>query len=161
MGQTKEEIMEMFTEYIREHQQDFYRLAYGYVREREETLDIIQNAICKAITKLNTLHHLEYMKTWFYRILVNECINSIRKNKPFILVAEPQECPDETDMEGKIILNEAVAQLEPNLKSVIMLRFYEDMKIREIAGVMNRKESTIKTWLYQGLKELRIIMGEA
>lgn len=150
--------MELFTEYVREHQQDFYRLAYGYVMEREEALDIVQNAICKALIKLSSLHHLEYMKTWFYRILINECISSLRKKKPVTLFAEPEDCPQEGNMEEKIALYDAVSQLPPKLKTVIMLRFYEDLKLREIAGVLNKKESTVKTWLYQALKDLKDII---
>lgn len=79
------------TEYIIENQQKFYRVAYTYVRNRENALDVVQNAVCKALENYGSLKREDAMKTWFYRILVNESLNFLRKNKREI-VCEPVTC---------------------------------------------------------------------
>lgn len=70
-----------FREYITQNQQAFYRLAYSYTKNSDAALDVVQDAIVKGIEKLHTLRNPAYMKTWFYRILVNEGLNYLRGKK--------------------------------------------------------------------------------
>lgn len=65
--------------FIRENQQQFYRLAFSYVRDSETAMDLVQDAIVKAIQNMHTLRQPDRLKTWFYRILVNECLMYLRK----------------------------------------------------------------------------------
>ena len=69
------------TEYIIAGQADFYRLAYSYVKDRDAALDVVQESIVKALTKADSLREPAYVKTWFYRILVNESINWYRRSQ--------------------------------------------------------------------------------
>ena len=69
----------ILTEYILAHQADFYRLAYSYVKDRDAALDVVQESIVKALTKAGSLREPAYVKTWFYRILVNESITWFRQ----------------------------------------------------------------------------------
>lgn len=64
-------IYDSLIEYIEENQNKFYLLAYSYIKERDGALDTVQNAIYKALISWETLKNPEYIKTWFYRILVN------------------------------------------------------------------------------------------
>ena len=75
----------LLVSYIKDNQDKFYRLAYSYVKNQEDALDVIQDAIIRAMEKIHTLKNPEYLKTWFYRILVNECLNHIRKMKSILL----------------------------------------------------------------------------
>ena len=68
-------------EYIIAHQEDFYRLAFSYVKNRDAALDVVQESIVRALSKSDSLRQPEYMKTWFYRILLNESMNHYRRNK--------------------------------------------------------------------------------
>ena len=70
-----------FREYITQNHQAFYRLAYSYTKNSDAALDVVQDAIVKGIEKLHTLRNPAYMKTWFYRILVNEGLNYLRGKK--------------------------------------------------------------------------------
>lgn len=67
--------------YIIENQNRFYRLAYSYVGDREAALDVVQNAILKGLEKCDTLRNQDAVKTWFYRIVVNEALQILRGKK--------------------------------------------------------------------------------
>lgn len=80
------------TAYLVENQARFYRLAYSYLHDREEALDAVQTAVCKALEKQDGLKNADAMRIWFYRILVNVCTDQLRRRKRVVLV--PQEALD-------------------------------------------------------------------
>ena len=77
-------IRQQLSEYIVAHQEDFYRLAYSYVKNRDAALDVVQESIVRALSKSDSLRQPEYMKTWFYRILLNESMNHYRRGKRLV-----------------------------------------------------------------------------
>ncbi len=116
----------------------------------------------KALGKLDSLRKPEHMKTWFYRILVNESINHIRKNKRFSWEdwEETQLTAEDRDIPRSLDLYQAVQRLPPKLKTVVMLRFYEDRKLEEISKITKSNLNTVKSRLYKSLKLLRDYIGE-
>lgn len=70
----KDSVYTQLTEYITGNQNKFYRLAYSYLNNKEAALDAVQNAVCKALKNYPSLRNPDYLKTWFYRVLVNECL---------------------------------------------------------------------------------------
>ena len=150
-----------FAGFVHENQHKFYRLAYSYVKNRDEALDLVQEAVVRALQKLSALRQPEYMKTWFYRILVNECLMYLRKRKIVNLPYEDLLSESvSTDLSSLEMLS-CIEKLEPKLKTVVFLRFYEDMKLEEIANVTETNLSTVKSRLYRALKLLRLeIFGE-
>ncbi len=70
----KDSVYTQLTEYITGNQNKFYRLAYSYLNNKEAALDAVQNAVCKALENYPSLRNPDYLKTWFYRVLVNECL---------------------------------------------------------------------------------------
>lgn len=160
---TKIDKLKLLESFITEHQEAHYRLAYSYVRNKENALDIVQDSILKALRSIDRLEEINYLKTWFYRIIVNTSIDFIRKHRRItvmdddILVVHLPQLEDEmTDMD----LREAIDQLPPKYKTLIILRFFEDLKIDEIAEITGHNVNTVKTRLYRALKKLRIEVGE-
>lgn len=160
---TKIDKLKLLESFITEHQEAHYRLAYSYVRNKENALDIVQDSILKALRSIDRLEEINYLKTWFYRIIVNTSIDFIRKHRRVtvmdddILVVHLPQLEDEmTDMD----LREAIDQLPPKYKTLIILRFFEDLKIDEIAEITGHNVNTVKTRLYRALKKLRIEVGE-
>lgn len=146
-------------QFIRENQEKLYRVAYTYVKNADTSLDLVQDAIVKALQKKHTLKNEEYLKTWVYRILINECLMYIRRNKKMAYFVDYDECAEKVAIESKdetnLELNQALESLEPKLKTVIILRFYEELKIDEIAQITNSNISTVKSRLYKALKLLK------
>lgn len=150
--------------YIIENQDKFYRLAYSYVRDQEEALDAVQNAVCKALEHYDELRNGAAVKTWFYRIVVNESLSILRERRKTVqtggelqeeetYVEKGFEPPDED-------LYEQINRLEMETQEIIKLRFYEELSLREIAEVMEMNVSTVKTKLYRGLKTLKLSIQE-
>ena len=146
------------TTFLVENQARFYRLAYSYLHSREEALDAVQTAVCKALEKQESLKDADAMRTWFYRILVNVCTDMLRQRKRVTLV-QPEDLDagsyeDPLPEDGS--LARRVDALPPEIAAVIRLRFYEELSLQEISTVVNCPLSPVKPRLYTGLKKLRI-----
>lgn len=147
-----------FVSFVKENQARFYRLAFSYVKNSDDALDVVQEAVLKAYEKRHTLRHEETMRTWFYRILINTSIDALRHKQRILYTdAVPEESGGpETGVLDTMALSEALERLNPELKSVVLLRFFEDMKLSEIAQVLGVPLSTVKNRLYRALSLLRM-----
>ncbi|WP_398440884.1 sigma-70 family RNA polymerase sigma factor [Sedimentibacter sp.] len=150
-------------EYVVENKEKHYRIAYSYVKNTDDALDIVQESIFKALISLNTLKNPEFMKTWFYRILVNCSLDCIRKQKKIITLDNEvlySYINEFNDTYTDIDLHKALDELPDSYRSIIILRFFEDLKIEEIAEILNENINTVKTRLYKSLDKLRIKMND-
>nr|WP_295975541.1 RNA polymerase sigma factor [uncultured Bacillus sp.] len=159
----KKEIHTLFVKCITEHKADFYRLAFSYVKNQEDALDIVQESIKKALISIEAIKEPSAIKSWFYKIVVRTAIDFLRKQKKVIL-ADNQTIDfihhgKEDDYED-IDLHNALEQLPLQYKTVITLRFFEDLKLEEIAEIVDENINTVKTRLYRGLKLLSITITE-
>ena len=158
MQNENQELIENLIQYIEQNEEKWYRVAYYYARNQEVAMDIVQEAITKALTKISSIKQAKFMKTWFYRILINTAIDETkrnRKNATFCLEDYQTEAIEE-DFTTNIQLYEKINQLKPKLKTVILLRFFEDLKLSEIAQVTKTNENMIKSRLYQALDQLKV-----
>lgn len=150
-------------EFILENKENYYRLAYSYVRSREDALDIVQEAIVRAFSFRKTLKDTASMKSWFYRIVINTALDFLRKNKKYTYLDEEQwedisSGPGDTYED--VDLHKALDKLSPKNRTIIILRFFEDMKLSDIARILGENENTVKTSLYSTLKKLRLELTE-
>ena len=157
----KQDYFEEIAEYILENQKRFYRIAYSNVGNPQDAMDVVQGAILKALEHSRDLRDTGALKTWFYRILMNESVNFLKKNRRELLVEEPLEEtaavfePEDGESED---IGEKLKCLPTETQNIIRLRFYEELSLQEIAEVTGRKLSTVKAKLYRGLRVLRVEM---
>lgn len=147
----------VLTEFILAGQTDFYRLAYSYVKDRDTALDVVQESIVKALTKAGSLRDPARVKTWFYRILVNESIDWYRRSQRLVPLTDrlDQEAAPEPDHSARLDLYDAIERLNEKERTVVRLRYFEDLKLEEIAQVTGVNLNTVKTRLYKGLRHLK------
>ena len=154
---------EQLIEFLLDNQNKFYRYAFTYVHHRELAMDMVQNSFLKALEQIHTLRNPDATKTWFYRILTNECLQTIKKAKRENLT-EPDAIQDEVYLEKAyepaLELYEAVRQLAPETQTIIFLHYYEEYTLKEIAQITGYNLNTVKSRLYAGLKKLKNIVGE-
>ncbi|EJW17278.1 RNA polymerase sigma factor SigV [Paenibacillus alvei DSM 29] len=103
------------------------------------------------------------MKSWFYRIVINTSLDLLRKQKKVQVVDESTlEAfhPAKNDVYPNIDLEEALNDLPSIYRTIIVLRYFEDLKLEEIAVVLEENLSTVKTRLYQALRILRVKMND-
>lgn len=144
----------LLVDYIQNNQDKFYRVAFSYCKSREDALDIVQEAIYKALKAHKTIH-TEYIESWFYRILINTSISALRKRKD-VLAFDPKIMDTAFEEKEYLDLYDAIDTLTPEDKTLIILRFFEDLKLKDIADILNLNVNTVKTRLYRILKELKI-----
>ena len=151
---------DQLTAFLVENQARFYRLAYSYLKDREEALDAVQTAVCRALEKQDSLHEPEALRTWFYRILVNTCTDLLRQRKRVTFVPpDALDCGSYEDpLPADDTLSRRVDALPPEIQTIVKLRFYEELSLKEISAVTGWNLSTVKTRLYTGLTKLRVSM---
>lgn len=150
-------------DYVIENQQKFYRLAFSYVKNEEEALDIVQSSICKLLECYEDIQNMKYLSTYFYRMIVNESLRILKKQSREI-VCGGENIPEEAytpeyQIEKGQELGQAMNMLTEEIRTVILLRFYEELSLNEIAQITQANLSTVKTRLYTGLKKLKQIIN--
>lgn len=149
---------------------DIFRLAFYRTRSRMDAEDLTQEIFMQMIKSLPGLKEAERFKPWLYRIAVNRIKDFHRKKSilSFFGTAEEMEtsCPviaeDAENPLNRIIRKEFLEQFYSFTDSlsrweqeVFMLRFAEQLGIKEIAEALNKNENTVKTHLYRALKKFK------
>lgn len=137
-----------------ENYQSYYRLAFGYVHQEADAMDIVQEGAYKAMRKAGSLQEERFAGTWVYRIMINTAKDYVKKYR------QDYEALNENMMDTKAYdqdmdLREAVDKLPLQEKTLIILRFYEDKPLAEIAEILQENLSTVKSRLYRTLEKLR------
>lgn len=139
--------------------ENYYRLAYSYVKNESDAMDIVQESAYKAMKSYHLVKKEEYISTWLYRIVVNTSLDLLRKNKhEFIGVMEDRGSYEDSYKDFDMM--KAIDQLEADDKSIILLRFFEDQKLEDIAEITGININTVKTKLYRTLKILKAKMEQ-
>ena len=159
----KQELYRKLVAYIVENQEKFYRLAFSYVKNQEDALDVVQSAVCKALEHYGELKNEAALKTWFYRIVLHESIILYNKRKREILTQESEWVEQSYEEKGFEIHDDLYARIdrmEEDAQKIIKLRFFEELTLEEIARVLEMNVNTVKAKLYRGLKALKTAEGE-
>jgi RNA polymerase sigma-70 factor (ECF subfamily) len=147
-----------------ENYEKYYRLAYSYVHNEADALDIVQEGAYKAMLRCDSLRSEDFVKTWIYRIMFNEILLLYRREGKAVsqkLIDIEEYQTDFTKREEeRLMLKEALNRLPDKEKAVIELRYFEDLKLEEIAQVLEENLSTVKSRLYRALEKLKLSMEE-
>lgn len=133
-------------------------MAYVYVKNKEDALDVVQEVAYQSFKKINTLKKPEYFKTWLIKITMNCATNVIRKNKKVVyLKPEYEELigAENEDIPLSISLQDLIEALEEDEKSIVLLRFYHNHTFKEISELLEIPLGTAKSVLYRALEKLR------
>ena len=153
----------LFVPFIRANKERFYYLAYSYTKNEQDALDVVQDSIQKALLSLSTLRDEQQMKSWFYKIVVRTSIDFLRKHKREQVVDDEKLAvitPQTMDTYNNVDLTNALNNLSRTYREVIILRYFEDLKIEDVAHVLEININTAKSRLYKALKLLRIQLQE-
>jgi len=138
---------------------DIYRTAFVYVKNKDDALDVVQECAYRSFKSIDKLKHPSYFKTWLFKIAINCSLDIIKKNKNTHPVEHIEnffsEVQEENVEEMEVSLQSLCDDLEPDEKSVVLLRFYHDLTINETAKSLDLPLGSAKTILYRALKKLR------
>jgi RNA polymerase sigma-70 factor (ECF subfamily) len=149
------------------------RLAMKYTGDSDDAKDIYQEVFIRVYKSLASFQFKSEFSTWLFRITSNVCISFKRKyskqnhlslndeeNSTYVTAIpdddalSPHESVVNSEYGDKI--KEALSTLSPNQKMSFLLKHYEGYKIREIAEMMNCKEGTIKKYLFEAVRKLKM-----
>ncbi len=144
-----------FLKLIHLYKIDLYKTALSFFRNEEEALEAIQEVTYRAYKSIGSVKEASYFKTWLIRIMINYCNDQLKKKKRLVLgdeiITQQGISENHTEME----LKDAMLGLDDRSREILTLKYFNDMKISEIAATMQCPEGTIKTWLNKALKSLR------
>ncbi|WP_162551129.1 RNA polymerase sigma factor [Paenibacillus tepidiphilus] len=146
---------EAFVELIQMLKGPLYRTARTILKGDEECADALQETILKAYQSICSLRDLQYVKTWLYRILINECNTIIRMRVRQSLPGALPETAADSSAYRDVELREAIDQLEEPLRLVVLLVYLEDMKIADAAAILGISEGAVKMRLQRSKTRLR------
>jgi len=137
-----------------------YRLATLILRDRDEAEDATQEAIARAWSGWGTLRDRGRFDAWFDRILVNVCRNRMRHVRTIRVVAldaafDVPAADSHGSTMARLALEPAFARLSPDQRIIVVLRFWRDLSVDEIAGLQEIPAGTVKSRLHYARRSLR------
>jgi RNA polymerase sigma-70 factor (ECF subfamily) len=158
---------EAFGELLQMHQHAVYNLAYRMLGERGEAEDASQETFLRAYSHLDRYDAERPFRTWLLSIASNHCIDRLRKRRLVWLSIEeplpphPALSSDEIEPEDAVISNERgaaiqrmLAELSPEYRAAVVLRYWYDLSYTEIADMLNTTESAVKSRLFRARQAL-------
>ncbi len=151
---------ERFAQAVLAQKEKFYRIAYSYVKNEQDALDIVSEATYKGLKSLHTLKRTEYFDTWMTRIVINTAADFLRKASHTVNLDEDalEIIPaPEADLkpEDSLDLFRAIDSLPERDRACVTLRYFEEYSFLKIAQILQEPESTVKSRLYRALGKMR------
>lgn len=146
-----------FFQLVSAEKERLYRIAFSYLRDETEALEALQEMTCRAYAKLYKLKEPRYFNTWLIRILIHYCIDEQKRKRKVLSIThltEPLKDPH-ANLDERLGLEEAIEKLDPRYQHIIILKYYQDMTLTDIARLLEKPEGTVKTWLNKALTQLR------
>ena len=147
-----------FTRRVLAVENRLYRISCGMLKNPQDRMDAVQEAVAKAWANVDRLRREEYFETWLTRILINECHNIQSTGKDIVSL---DKLPEQGVYTGdNKPLRDAILALETQLRLPVLLYYMEGYKLREIAQILRIPEGTVKTRLTRAKKKLKSLLEE-
>ncbi|MFA9557476.1 sigma-70 family RNA polymerase sigma factor [Evansella sp. AB-rgal1] len=154
-----------FYELMMIHKNQLYRMALTYLKREEDAIEAIQEVTFRAYKMIKKLRDPSFFQTWLIRILINYCNDEWKRKKRYTVVEqqdlEMRNGSNTLDHDTKLMLDQSMKGLKPDYRNVIILKFFEDLTVQQIADILQKPEGTIKSWLRRALQELKLDLQEA
>ena len=159
-----ETISNRLTALMNEYGDSVLRMCYVYLKDYQLAEDVAQETFVRVYQHYEEFRNQSSIKTWILKIAINLCKNQMRthwwkdRSDQELLEADTSESYD-SFLDRQLVLNE-IAKLPAKYKEVILLYYYQELAISEIASLLNEKESTIKARLVRARRKLKPELAE-
>ena len=151
---------EAFIELMEQNMDAMARTARAILHNEEDAADAVQDTILTCYEKLDTLRKPEYFKTWLIRILINHCYKTLKHNSHIYSDENIPEIPIWDSGTETIEFRELMMALDEKYRLPVILYYVDELKVNEIASLLDMKESTVKTRLRRAREQIRRYMDE-
>ncbi|MEK3714068.1 sigma-70 family RNA polymerase sigma factor [Paenibacillus sp. FSL R7-0333] len=153
------QVYQPFAEQLQDCRNNLFRKAYCYVKNEHEALEIVSEATYKGYLAFGRMKTPQYFETWMTRIVINTAIDHLNRNKRVTYMEDhPQSYTGDehaVPLEEKLDLYQALDRLLPEEKAYIILKFFEDLRFRDMADILELPENTVKTRFYKIIGKLK------
>lgn len=154
---------ESFGILIKNNKEYLYKMAFLYVKDEQDALEVIHETVYRAFLNIEKLKKAKFFNTWITKILINVSIDFLKKKEKNEMLDEStpikkERC--EISTEEKLDLYNAIDLLNDNYKTVIIMMYFNDMKIKDISKVMETPENKVKTYLRRAKQALGEVLKE-
>ena len=140
-----------------------YRIAYSYVYDHEDALDILQDSFQKALKSFRKTVEIDNFQAWFYKILVRTAIDQwrVKRLRPFGLAFEEtiELRHFRFDQSEFLELKEILERTPSPERDIIILKYFDGFTLQEIAQILNLNENTVKTKMYRSLVQFKHLLN--
>jgi len=162
-----------FADIVEIYKDKVYQLCYRMLGNRHEAEDMAQEAFIRAYVNISRFNINLKFSTWLYRIATNLCIDRIRKKKPdyyldaevsgtdgltmYSQVAADTSLPEDDleNLELQETIQKEISKLPEKYRSVIVLKYIEELSLNEISEILDIPLGTVKTRIHRGREALR------
>ncbi len=149
---------EEFCEKVRQYEDTMYALAFSILRNDDDASDAISESIMKAYCNVSQLKNNRAFKPWLLKIVNNTCLEMLRNNHATVRIDEQYDVEDDSatpDISTRLVLRDAVEQLAQPYRTVVVLFYYENLSIVEIATITGGSVIAVKKQLSRARTMLR------
>lgn len=155
-----------FDELVDHYQRALFNAAYRITGSVDDAMDATQSAFVAAYEKLDTFDPTRKFFSWIYRITCNRALQLVEKRRPLAAVdadahrtdANPEVLYSRT--ESGELLERALSELDPDHRIAIVLKHILGLSYREIGGLLDLPEKTVKSRLFSARQRLRTVLLE-
>ncbi|KAB3529206.1 RNA polymerase sigma factor [Alkaliphilus serpentinus] len=156
-----------YRELIEEYSNKLLRIAYYIVKDQEMAEDIVQESLISIYKNIDGFRGDSQLSTWLTRVVINNAKRVVGKKRVInffplkdLLIKDHKPLPHEVVIkkEKEEVLKEILMSLPVKYKEVLVLYFYEELKIKEISEILDISESGIKSRLKRGKEKIRLEM---
>ena len=154
---------EEFCKQIRLCERAMYSVAFSVLKNESDAAEVLSEAIYRAYKKLETLKNENTFKPWILKIVHNTAVEEIRKNSKLVSMEEIPETADSVTVEkltAHITLKAAVDSLEQPYRTTVVLFYYENLSVLEIAQITETTPAAVKKRLSRARNMLRELLKE-
>lgn len=156
---------ERFKTWVKLYSERLVRIAFMYVKDQSTAEDRVQNAFIKAYQSMHKLKDVDNPLPWLFRIVVNECKSYLKKNRREVVTSVFSEQNEKSAEEVYLYqlesskLHNAILKLQESYKLPIVLYYFEELQVQEIANLLGVSIETVKVRLHRGRKRLEKLLG--
>lgn len=146
-----------FEELINNVKFKLYKTGMSILKNDDDTCDALQETLISAYKNLSSLKEENYFTTWIIRIMINKCYDIIKKNKKITYINQKIEIEDTGYYERYEIessLEKHLNKLDEDLRTIVVLYYYDELKVGEISDILNIPEGTVKSRLARAREKL-------
>ena len=153
---------EVLAELLEQHGREIQGVAYLILRDRQAAEDVLMDTLIAALARGSTLREAGALRPWLLRIATNLALGKRRRERRVTWLNVLPDTPGpQVDATDRLALLAGLAELPPRARAAVVLHYYADLPVADVAAVMGTSQNTVKTQLRTALGRMRASLATA